>query len=128
MTQNEKREAYTTCHELMLINPNYVPSENSTVSYILVQIADTENSVGISGMIIDPKLPESGSAANFIQMPLNQRIAVLSLTRITGVVSKTHQEIQEIQRLASNKETWDEAADMLTELFGKSFSHTPKST
>jgi len=117
-----KQKAYTACHEIILRNLDYVARENSVVSYVLVQIADTEDSVGITGMIIDPELPEKGTGGNFIKMPLNQRIAVLALKRITVAVSQTHREIEEIQRLASNKETWKEATEMLTKLFSSSFT------
>jgi hypothetical protein len=115
-----KAKAFSACHEIMLINPGYVARENSTVSYILIQISDTPDSVGISGMIIDPELPEEGNPGHFLRMPLNQRIAMVALKRMTHQVSRTHQEMQEIERLASNKETWDEAVELLTKLFGKS--------
>jgi hypothetical protein len=108
-----RTKAYELCHEIMLSNSQYVPVENAGVTYLLVQICDTETTVGISGAVINPAVPENGTSAEFLRMPHDQQIAVMSLKRVTEVIQRTNHDILKIVKLASNKETWNEAAELL---------------
>ena len=121
-----KQQAYDLCSEITLLNKEYVARENAHTTYILVQISDLPETVAISGMIIDPTLPETGSHHSLLKLPLQQRIAVLSLKRMTEQVSKTHRELDNIADLASNKETWKEAAELLDRLIKRTLTKDEK--
>ena len=93
-----KEEAYQACHEIMLLAPDYVASEADGVTYLLLQITDKKEEIGIAGFLVNPAIKEQGNVLEFISMPRDQQLAVLTLSKVSGVVKELHQKIEQLAK------------------------------
>jgi hypothetical protein len=81
-----RNEAYQACNKVMLSCPNYVPTEANSVTYLLVQIADQKEAVAIATHLINPAIPEEGTIQMFVDLKLDQQIAIVAFSG-----KRTHQ-------------------------------------
>jgi len=109
-------EAYQTCHELMLINPNYVACESANLTYMLVQISDRDEAIGIHAFLVNPEIPEDGSIRQLADMTEDQQISVLSLSPVAKTIKTIHEKIMELKRLSQDTEKRDECIKKLQKL------------
>lgn len=99
---------YEMCHQLMLAHPKYVPTEGQEVTYLLMQISETDDHIGICGHIIDPAVPSSGSPVQFLRLPLHKQMLLFSLDKINGVLRDAHKFLEMLSKLRKPDETEEE--------------------
>jgi hypothetical protein len=114
-----RSEAYQICHELMLTNPNYVLHESAGLTYMLVQISDRSEEIGIHSFLINPAIPEEGDMRLFTDMTEDQQIGVLSLPVVAKTIGEIHQKIIKLKKLSHDAETRGECIKKLRELFNQ---------
>jgi hypothetical protein len=97
--------AYQTCHELMLVHPKYVPTEGSEVSYVLIQVSETDETIGICGHIIDPAVPLHGSPERFLSLPLHKQIVLFTLDKLNKTMRDAGKFLDRVNHLRKPGET-----------------------
>lgn len=106
-------EAYNACHEIMLGHPHYVPGEGKEMSYVLLQVAETDTRIEICGHIVDPAIPPNGSPLQFIGMPLHKQMVLFSLDKINKVLHDAHEFLGQLQRFRKDDETDEEFVERI---------------
>jgi hypothetical protein len=83
---------------------DYTAFENATVTYLMVQIAERDNDVALQIGLFNPEVPKGGSARQFVTLTLDQKIAVLSLAKISKVITQIHRDLEQVLKQVMKEE------------------------